>query len=94
LDIQNIIYYGTSKTATPRTISKGFETRMGTLSPQPRNRVALNSLPMLLRSKPINYYEELEDDVKGDLKLLNVAMEVRSSKKEDILIASINITMA
>ena len=40
---------------------------------------------MLFRSKLLDYYLELEDDVKGDLKLLKVPLEDRAGKKEDPL---------
>ena len=50
----------------------------------------LTVIPTLLRGKLIDYYVELEDDVKGDLKLLKAALEDRAGKKEDPLIASKN----
>ena len=50
----------------------------------------LTVIPTLLRGKLIDYYMELENDVKGDLKLLRTALEDRAGKKEDPLIASKN----
>ena len=44
----------------------------------------------LLRGKLIDYYVELEDEVKNDVKLLKAALEERAGKKEDPLVASRN----
>ena len=41
-------------------------------------------IPTLLREKLIEYYVELEDEVKSDTKLLKAALEERASKKEDV----------
>lgn len=48
----------------------------------------LTVIPTLLRGKLIDYYVELEDAVKSDVKLLKAALEERASKKEDTLVAS------
>ena len=48
----------------------------------------LTVIPTLLRGKLIDYYVELEDDIKSDVKLLKAALEERAGKKEDPLIAS------
>ena len=45
-------------------------------------------IPALLRGKLINYYIELDDETKKDLKLLRAALEERAGKKEDPLVAS------
>ena len=47
-------------------------------------------IPTLLRGRLINYYDELDDDTKGDLKLLKAALQERTGTKEDPLLASRN----
>jgi len=49
-------------------------------------------IPVLLRGKLIDYYVELDDAMKKDLKLLRVALEETAGKKEDPLVASKNFT--
>jgi len=49
-------------------------------------------IPALLRGKLIDYYVELDDATKKDLKLLRAALEERAGKKEDPLVASKNFT--
>ena len=45
-------------------------------------------IPALLRGKLIDYYVDLDDTTKADLKLLKAALEERAGKKEDALAAS------
>ena len=45
-------------------------------------------IPTLLRGKLIDYYVELDDTTKADLKLLKAALQERAGKKEDPLVAS------
>ena len=45
-------------------------------------------IPALLREKLFDYYVDLNNTTKGDLKLLRVALEERAGKKEDTLAAS------
>ena len=47
-------------------------------------------IPTLLRGRLIDYYVELDDDTKGDLKLLKAALQERTGTKEDPLLASRN----
>ena len=47
-------------------------------------------IPTLLRGRLIDYYVELDDETKGDLKLLKVALQERAGTKEDPLLASKN----
>lgn len=48
----------------------------------------LSVIPTLLRGKLNDYYVELDDTNKADLKLLKVALLERAGKKEDSLVAS------
>ena len=50
----------------------------------------LTVIPTLLRGKLIDYYVELDDTTKADLKLLKAALQERAGKKEDPLVASKN----
>ena len=45
-------------------------------------------IPTLLRGKLIDYYVDLDDTTKADLKLLKAALQDRAGKKEDPLAAS------
>ena len=47
-------------------------------------------IPTLLRGRLIDYYVELDDETKGDLRLLKVALQERAGTKEDPLLASKN----
>ena len=53
----------------------------------------LTVIPTLLRGKLIDYYVELEDEVKNDVKLLKAALEEQAGKKEDPLVASRNFNL-
>ena len=48
----------------------------------------LAAIPTFLRGKLIDYYIDLDDTTKGDLKLLRAPLEERAGKKEDALAAS------
>lgn len=47
-------------------------------------------IPTLLRGKLIDYYVDLDDATKADLKLLKAALQERAGKKEDPLVVSRN----
>ena len=47
-------------------------------------------IPTLLRGRLIDNYVELDNETKGDLRLLKVALQERASTKEDPLLASKN----
>ena len=47
-------------------------------------------IPTLLRGRLIDYYVELDDETKRDLRLLKVALQERAGTKEDPLLASKN----
>ena len=47
-------------------------------------------IPTLLRGRLIDYYVELDDATKGDLKLLKAVLQERTGTKEDPLLASRN----
>ena len=47
-------------------------------------------IPTLLRGRLIDYYVELDDETKADLKLLKAALQERAGTKEDPLLASKN----
>ena len=47
-------------------------------------------IPTLLRGRLIDYYVKLDDETKGDLRLLKVVLQERAGMKEDPLLASKN----
>ena len=50
----------------------------------------LAAIPTLLRGRLIDYYVELDDETKADLKLLKAALQERAGTKKDPLLASKN----
>ena len=53
-----------------------------------QSKTTCSNIPALLRGKLVDYYVDLNDITKGDLKLLRAALEERAGKKEDALAAS------